>query len=92
MVGVPDGVGWAGALQDVVGGLAPGALPAGPRAELTGRAGVDAVALGAHLAAPALLVARAAGLAGPVELSPFSDLIHNESESYIRSNANFYRT
>ena len=67
MVGVPDGVGWAGALQDVVVGLAPGALPAGRRAELTGRAGVDAVPLRADLVAPALLVARAAGLAGPVD-------------------------
>ena len=62
--------------------FSPGALPAGgARAELSGRAGVDAAALGAHLAAPALLVARAAGLAGPVESSPFSDLIHNKSES-----------
>ena len=73
MVWVPDGVGRAGALQDVVGGLAPGALPAGgARAQLAGRAGVNAVALGAHLAAPALLVARAAGLAGPGESNPFS--------------------
>ena len=65
-VGGPDGVGGAGALQDVVAGLALGALSAGRRAQ-AGRARVEAGPLGADLVAAALLVARAAGLAGPVD-------------------------